>query len=166
MVVPPEPIRGRVDHLDALGAEVGQGGGDVGDGIADVVDALAPPGQEAAHRGVGGEGGDQLDEGVACAEQQLVHALVLDHLLVGDLKAQHLLVEGAGRGQVGDGDADMVEASKLHGGSFQGGPSQFGGVGGALAAPRWARSRIQSVAVWSRSQPAPAAPGRPTRRPR
>ena len=54
MVVPPEPIRGRVDHLDALGAEVGQGGGDVGDGIADVVDALAPPGQ-AWPTGVSGE---------------------------------------------------------------------------------------------------------------
>src|SRR4029453_5577123 len=130
----------RVDHLETLAAQGGDGGGHVGHGVADVVDALASLGQVAADRGVGAEGGDQLHERLAGAEQQLVDALLLDHLLVGDLQAQHLLIEGAGHGQVGNGDADVVEASKLHGRSFQ-----------------VASSRIQSLAVWSRSQPAPAA---------
>src|SRR4029450_10457817 len=91
-----------------------------GDRVADVVDALAPLGQEPAHRAVGGEGGDQLDEGLAGPQEQLVDALLLDHLLVGDLKAQHLLVQSAGGGQVGNGDANVVEASNPHrGGSVQ-----------------------------------------------
>jgi hypothetical protein len=86
------------------------------------VHTLAPFGQEAADRAVGGEGGDQLDVGLAGAQQQLMDALVLDHLLVGDLQAEHALVEGAGGAEIEDGDADVVEASKLHGDPFRHGP--------------------------------------------
>ena len=67
MVVPPEPRGGRLDHLEALGAEVGHGGGDVGHGGSHVWTPSARLARKRQTGESGSSGADQLVVGLAGA---------------------------------------------------------------------------------------------------
>jgi len=79
--------RGLVDQPDALGTEVSEGVLDVGDGEGDMMEALAPAFEEAADRGLWGEGLKQLNGGAADGDHCLFHALLGDHLAAEGLAA-------------------------------------------------------------------------------
>ena len=120
IVVPREPGRGVLVHeRNARGPQRLERGGDVVDAVRDVVDPRAARGQEAPDRRLRAQGAQQLDVGLAAAEQDLLDALRLDALAMDRLGAQQVRVRAATAASRSlDGDADVVDRGRR---GFRGG---------------------------------------------
>ena len=106
---------GRLVHeAGALRRQVGEGRLYVHNRVGDVMEPLAPPAEEPAHRSVGVERGQQLDEGPADREHGLLDSLFLDHLPVHRRHPVPAAVVLDGPVEVVDGDSHMVEVQELH----------------------------------------------------
>src|SRR5207244_3751868 len=112
---PEEPAARRgVDQLGAGRLEVGQGRAYVVDLVGDVVHPRAALRDELADGRLGAERRAQLDAARAHAQRRGLDALVGHGVAVLQLRPEEALVCGDRLVEVGDRDAEMVNAARLH----------------------------------------------------
>jgi len=110
-----EPLaRLGVDQLGAALRQLDDGGVDVGHLVRDVVHPGPALCEEAADRGVAAERREQLDPAFADEHDRRLHALLLDGRATLELRTEEARVRVDGLVEVRDGDAEMVDAPRVH----------------------------------------------------
>jgi hypothetical protein len=103
-----------IDELNTLRLELGELGVDVVRLEADVMEAFAFAFEVASDAGVGHDGFEQLEEGVAEIEERGAHALVLDDLFGKERHAEFVAIERERFVHAVDDDAGVVDAGYGH----------------------------------------------------
>jgi len=105
-LVAPSPRTGfLVDEVDSLLLEAGENMGYVGDTVGDVVEGRAPSLEEAAHRGVGVQGLQELDG----TDELHPDSLAFQHFLRRGLVSAQEMKETARLLQGRNGHGDVVQ---------------------------------------------------------
>src|SRR6188508_3288671 len=107
-------LRPLVDQLGALRLELVERRADVVDLVGDVVHAGTPFGEELADGRVVAERRQQLDPARAHAQRGRLDALVGHRLAMLDARPEEALVGRDGAVEVVDGDAQVMNAMRLH----------------------------------------------------
>jgi len=105
----------RVDQLDTGRHQLRERRADVLDLVGDVVHPRPSFREEPADRRVFTERGEQLDPVVADPHRRRLDALLLDTGAVLEPAAEQPLVGLKGLAEVHHGDADMMDAPRIHG---------------------------------------------------
>ena len=108
------PVRARVDQLGPFGRELVESGADVVDLECDVMHSGAPLREELADRRVLAECSQQLDPVRTDAQRRSLDALFLEHLALLELGPEEPVVRGQRRIEIVDGDAQVMNAMRLH----------------------------------------------------
>ena len=107
-------VRLGVDQLRAFLAQLVERGADVVDLIRDVMHAGPPLGEEAADRRVVATRRDELEPAGAHEHRRGLDALVGHERTVLDLRAEETPVRIDRFVEVADGDAEMMNAARVH----------------------------------------------------
>ncbi len=103
-----------VDQLGAVGGELVERDADVLHLVRDVVHPGAAAGEELADRCFLAEGGEQLDAIGADLQRRRLDALLGNRLATLQLGAEEPFVGGQGRVEIVDGDAKVMNPTRLH----------------------------------------------------
>ena len=103
-----------VDQLGAVLRQLDDRSVDVGHLVRDVVHPGPALREEAADRGVAAERRKQLDPTFADEHGRRLHALLLDGRATLELRTEEARVRVDGLVEVRDGDAEMMDAPRVH----------------------------------------------------
>ena len=107
-------VRLGVDELRARALQQLESSTDVCNLERDVVHSRAARGEEPADRRVVLERAEQLDPSAADEDGRGFHALLRDGRPMLELRAEQPRVRAESLVQIGDGDAEMMDAARLH----------------------------------------------------
>jgi hypothetical protein len=108
--------RSFVDHVGARIRELGQCGSDVGHPVGDVVHTRPALREKPSDRSVLAERFEQLDPPLADSQRHGTHTLLADRGSMLDLRAEEPFVRCERLLEILDGDAEVVDATRLHAG--------------------------------------------------
>lgn len=103
-----------INHTHTFRLHVGNGAFNIIDFEGDVLDAGAALVEIACDGAVRVDGFEQLELDVREGVEQGAHALVFDDFLVAEVEAQDVAIQVFGGGDVGHGDAEVVDALDVH----------------------------------------------------